>query len=540
MINPNRHVKEVAPYKLVHSLDKIRKAKGKEVFKLDWNESTVPPSKKVLSSIQRFLKNRNNLNWYADPSSEKLKKQISSRWKIKSDEILVTNGSDQAHELICNVYLEEEDEVIVPVPSYSNFLVWPKLRGAKVIELLYNIEEGPRIEEIISAVNQKTKIIYLINPYIHVYSEENIQELVGHSSHSLIIIDEAYYDFYGKSFINMINKHKNVIITRSFSKALSLAGLRLGYIAANKDTIDLLSRVHNFKSVNALAQIAGEAALKDYSFARRYVSESNKGIKLLLQEMPKLNFKIISTSAGFVLFKHKKFDDNYVVRLLEKNNIFVRIVKTNGDEKEYLRMNVGSLAQTRRLLDILIKLFSIRAVFIDRDGTIVNEPGGINLGDDVIDSPSKLRLLPHALGGLKKIVNKGYVIIVSSNQDGINRKQLSFEVYNKMNDYLNEEFGKNEVFVEKWLVCPHTPEEKCNCRKPKEGMINSLRERYYFNFKESYFIGDRESDMLLGRKLNMKTILVKRNEKSYNRVGVKVNLLADNLDEASFFLKNFS
>src|SRR3989344_5580791 len=323
MINTNRHIKDIQPYKITHSLEKISKFKGR-VFKLDWNESTIPPSQKVIKQIKQFLESKNHLNWYADPSSKDLQKEIAKYTGCSENQILITNGSDSAHELICNTYLEEGDEVIIPVPTYSNFLVWPKIHGANIIKTPYSIGQKCDVNQIINKINQKTKIIYLINPYICTYDINSIRRIVEASKDSLVIIDEAYYEFYGKSCVNLVKEFDNIIITRSFSKALSIAGLRLGYILANKNIIENLSKTHNFKSVNTLAQIAGKAILKDTNFVKNYSREVNKSSDFLAKELPKINFDVVQTNAGFILFKHKTIKKEKVKSILEKIGIFVR------------------------------------------------------------------------------------------------------------------------------------------------------------------------------------------------------------------------
>ncbi len=355
MVSVNKFVAKIVPYKLVHSLDKM--SKSQDVFKLDWNESTITPPKKVIKAIKHFLSHKGHVNWYADPSQKSLKEKIAKYANVKFNEILITNGSDQAHELICNTYLEEGNQVLVPIPTYTNFLIWPKIRGAKIIEMPYEINSENNVENIFNKINSKTKIVYLVNPYICVYSIKEITRLAKAKKNSLFLIDEAYYEFYGKSCTNLINKFDNIIITRSFSKALSIAGLRLGYIIANNKIIENLSKIHNFKSVNVLAQIAGEAILKDLRFVKHYVKEVNNAINLINIELPKMNFEVIPTHSGFVLFKHKTITKKKLIKVLEKNNIFVRDITKINSNQHYCRMNVGTVFQTRKLIKLMKKLF---------------------------------------------------------------------------------------------------------------------------------------------------------------------------------------
>lgn len=186
------------------------------------------------------------------------------------------------------------------------------------------------------------------------------------------------------------------------------------------------------------------------------------------------------------------------------------------------------------------KLFLIKAVFLDRDGTIVEEPSGPGVGDDIIASVEQLNFLPNAIKGLRKIVRMGYHLFVVSNQPGINRGQLTLDQYKSLNGVLVDALTKAGVVVEKWLVCPHLPEENCDCRKPKTGMVDSIKNQYSVDFKNSYLIGDRNSDLLLAKNLGTKSILVKRNEKNFVETGKKPDFKAKNLLDACQFIVNLN
>jgi histidinol-phosphate aminotransferase len=244
------------------------------------------------------MRRKQHLNWYPDPTAILLKNQISKYAGVKPSEVLVTNGSDQAHELICNTFLEEGDEVLVLAPTYSNFLIWVESRGARVKKFQVSIGEEFNVRDFLNTANSKTKLVYLIHPYIITPSEKDIAAISKSLPSTVVVVDEAYFEFYGKSCMNLIRNHDNLIVTRSFSKALFLAGLRLGYICSNQDNIRSLSKIHNFKSVNAIAQLAGVEILKNTSYVKNYTAEAKMSKKLLVVELPKLNFEIVPTDAG--------------------------------------------------------------------------------------------------------------------------------------------------------------------------------------------------------------------------------------------------
>jgi len=356
MIIPNKIKHTIFPYKKPYPLKNIYSER--KIFKLDWNEATIPPSKKVTQEIKQFLRQKNHLNLYPDPLSRNLKKAIANYVDIHTDKILVTNGSYSAHELICRTYLQKNNEILVPIPTYSNFLNLPKIQGAKIIKVPYNVGEKCNIDYIINKISKKTKIIYLVNPYIYNYDLNSIRRIVNAAKKSLVIVDEAYHEFYGKSCKNLINKFNNLIVTRSFSKAFSLAGLRLGYILTNRHIINNLSKLYNFKSVNALAHIAGVCALRDLNYVKKYVREVNKSISILSKELTKLNFRVITTRAGFILFKHITIKKEILKHKLENMGIFVNDLGAFKQTRNYLRMNVGTSTQTNDLIKLIKQHFS--------------------------------------------------------------------------------------------------------------------------------------------------------------------------------------
>jgi len=345
----NKHLKDIQPYKLSFSRAKIHE---KGVLKLDWNEATIPPSKKVVSSIIDFLSKENHLNWYPEVNPKNLLQELAKYTKIPSEQILITNGSDQAHELICNTFLNENDQVLIPIPTYTNFVIWPQIKGAKNV---YHkiVLENPNFEDLIDKINTKISLIYLVNPYIVEIPQKIIERILEKGIPT--IIDEAYFEFSGRSSLDLPKKFENLIITRSFSKALSFAGMRLGYICSSKRIIDELKKIHNFKSVNVLAQIGGEQILKDKNYFKKYVEEVRESTRLVQSELKGTNFKLIVSNSGFFLLKNNRINSTELGKILEKNKIFVRDMKSKGLEG-FVRLNLGTLSQTEELIKRLKKI----------------------------------------------------------------------------------------------------------------------------------------------------------------------------------------
>jgi D-glycero-D-manno-heptose 1,7-bisphosphate phosphatase len=173
------------------------------------------------------------------------------------------------------------------------------------------------------------------------------------------------------------------------------------------------------------------------------------------------------------------------------------------------------------------------AIFVDRDGTINEEIMYLH-------HPEKLKLYPDTLSGLKKFQNLGYRIVIVTNQPGIGIGYYPEEDFYRVNRRMLELFSREEILIDKIYFCPHSKSEKCSCRKPNLALIKRAENELNIDLGNSFFIGDKTSDIETGKKAGMKTILVKTGFKGEDReYHVKPDYLADNLlDAANIILKN--
>ena len=357
MVHPNNYLKNIALPPRAHSIKILDAQRSKKsIFKLDSNEAVIPPSPRAIEAVTSFLKEKNNLNWYPNPKADELKKEIARYVRMTPDHILPTNGSEQALEFISNAYVREGDEIIVPTPTFSPFTAWPLSRGGKIVEVPYDIYSGPRAETIQKKVTRKTKIIYLVNPYITTYSHKDIERIVRKNKHALVVVDEAYHEYYGKTSVGLVRRFDNIVVTRTLSKTFMLAGLRLGFMVTRKKTIENISKIIGLYNINAFAHVAGIAALTDAAYTKKYAREVAAATKVLARELPKLGFETMPTKAGFVLFRRANEDPKTIQKKLEVRGVFVRhpFLKKLPS---YLRMNVGNLKFTRKLITQFKKAF---------------------------------------------------------------------------------------------------------------------------------------------------------------------------------------
>lgn len=344
MIEPKAHIKKLESYNppLEGRKDKLR---------LDFNENTVGPSPKVIKAIKNVLKETIS----AYPEYEEFYKKLSKYLKIKRSELIVTNASDEAIKLIMDTYIEKGDEIILPVPTFPMFRIYAGLANARLANIFYKDDLSFPVEEILNAINDKTRMVVIVNPNNPTgtpVNKKDIIRIIEKAKNSLVVLDEAYTQFSKASCIALINKYKNLVIVQTFSKAFGLAGLRIGYLVSCEYNIKNIMKVTSPYSVNAMAVLAASAALDDSSYIKWYANEVNKAKKILYAELKKLNIKTYPSSANFILAyfgnKSKIIQDK-----LRDNGILIRDRSSDPLLKGCLRISVGTVEQTKRFIRLI-------------------------------------------------------------------------------------------------------------------------------------------------------------------------------------------
>jgi histidinol-phosphate aminotransferase len=203
-----------------------------------------------------------------------------------------------------------------------------------------------------------TKLIYLVNPNNPtgvLLNKKQISTVCTIASHCIVVVDEAYYEFAGQSIIDLIDDHPNLIVTRTFSKAWALAGLRVGYLSTNKGLIEQLKKVINPKSVSVLAQVAAAAALSDRQYMESYVNEVKASKMILIDFLRQYNLNVHDSTANYIMVQHPKLQT--LLEEMEKENIFVRDRSTFKNLPGFFRITIGDHEQTSELTKRLKRIF---------------------------------------------------------------------------------------------------------------------------------------------------------------------------------------
>ncbi len=344
-------INKLSPYKDAQSLPLSHPGK-KNFLKLDCNEAAYPPSPHVRARLLDFIENE-PLNWYPDTQSQDLKRALCKYVGYPPEFILTFNGCDHALDSICRTYLTKGDQAIIFSPIYDNFRLFVELTGASVVPFLSSSPFHAKIAGFEKLLTPKTKVIYLANPGNPTgttYSEEQIRTILD-VSNALVIVDEAYFEFWGISSLLLIKDYPNLIITRSFSKAFGLAGLRCGYLITDPRNVHSIEKTRNGKNINALAQLASEAALEDLAYIKEQIQRMHKTKEWFVNTMRTKGLIVDSTVANFVLLKVNCPDE--VEKILTNSNILIRNRSRFPQLDGYLRITIGMRREMENLTDIL-------------------------------------------------------------------------------------------------------------------------------------------------------------------------------------------
>ena len=492
--------------------------RGSGCLLLDFNERTTPYGGVIKEALGKML-TEDKMQIY--PEYSNIAKEIANYTKIKPQNIIITNGSDQAIDLVFRTFTKTNDEVIIPSPSFAMFYQCAEIVGNKIISPLYQGKDlSFPTQEILDKINPKTKLIIICNPNNPTGTLapiKDIEAVIKKAPKAVILIDEAYAEFSGVTAIPLIKKYKNLIITRTFSKAFGLAALRIGYAVGNQKLLAEIMKVRGPYDTNMPALCAVKAALKNLNLLYDYVDEVMNISKPMLENyFKKEKIKFYPSQANFILFKPK--NSNQAFNYFKNNNFFTRPRK-GGIINNTIRVTLGTAQQTAEFISAYRQINQPKKdtyAFIDRDGTLIYEPTPTETkpGDTPyqIDSFEKLKILPGVIEGLQKLINKNYRLVLISNQDGLGTNKFPESKFDEVQNEMLRIFKDNGIEFEKIFICPHLPKNNCNCRKPKTGLLDNFIRDNNINWKKSVVIGNSNDDKDLAENLKLNFIKIKTNQ----------------------------
>ena len=333
-------------------------------IKLSANESALGPSPKA---IKEYIKVSKNFKRYPDADGTFLKKTIAQKFKLDQSRIILGNGSDQIFELICKAFLNKKDEVVISRYSFIIYRIYSKLNSAKVVYAPEN-NFTSSVENILSCVTNKTKIVFIANPNnptgTYISKKEILRLRKKLRSDILLVMDDAYFEYINfKDYecgLKLFSKFKNVVVTRTFSKIYGLAGLRVGWGYASKNIIDSLYEIKPPFNVSRPALFAATAAIKDTTWLNKERKHVRKWSKKFYDIFKELNIQTNKTSVNFSLinFNRVKKNSKQVFYSLARVGILLRQMDVYSI-KNSLRVTIGNSEENLKLIIELKKILNV-------------------------------------------------------------------------------------------------------------------------------------------------------------------------------------
>lgn len=459
--------------------------------------------------INKALGNFKYYNYYPDPEYKSLRQALANYAGVTMKKIMVGTGSDELLDLFLRLILDEGDKVINCPPTFGMYTALIELNKGVVVSVPRKSDFSLDIKEIKSKIDKKVKLIIICNPNNptgSVSKDGEIVELLD--TGKLVLVDEAYFEFYGKTVVSLLKKYPNLIITRTLSKWAGIAGLRLGFSISSPFFVDQLLKIKPPFNVNLAAEIAGKAALEDLDKTKLILKKTIKERERVYTQLKEIPYLKIYPSYANLLYMEVNQNFDQLKDYLAKNKIIVRL------SENAIRLTIGTPEQNSKVIQIF-KEFKYEKIkkyaFLDRDGTLIFEPQDTFQ----IDSIKKLKLLDGVIKGLKELTEEEYELIMISNQDGLGTSSFpraDFEIpQNKMLSI----FEKNGIKFKKIFICSHLPSENCDCRKPKIGLVKKFLINNKVDKSKSFVCGDRETDSLFAKNIGIKFIPMQTNGNFY-------------------------
>jgi histidinol-phosphate aminotransferase len=331
---------------------------GRDGLRLDFNENTVGCSPRVLERLRKI--GPEELARY--PEREPVEALVAKFLGITPSEVLLTNGVDEAIHLLCETYLEPGDEAMIVVPTYSMYRIYMMAAGAQVISIPAGQDFRFPAEKLQSRISPRTRLIAIANPNNPtgtVAPRDELLQIARSAPDAAVLVDEAYFEFYGQTVLSKREEAPNLFVTRTFSKAYGMAGLRIGVLVGDTDQMRAVRRVSSPYSVNAVALACIPAALADSGYIQQYVSEVRAGRVRLERALEGNGIQFWPSEANFVLARvgSGPADSAVFVEKMRGHGILVRDRSSDHGCERCVRITLGPSEHVDRLLRALQATF---------------------------------------------------------------------------------------------------------------------------------------------------------------------------------------
>ncbi len=335
----------------------------RSVLRLDFNENTLACSPKVRDVLGRI--SAGELTRY--PEREPVEALVADHLRLAPEQVVLTNGVDEAIHVLFETFLDAGDELLLPVPTYTMYEVYASATDAKIVAVQSAADLQFPFERLLAAIGSQTKTIAIANPNSpagSVATRAQLMEIARRAPHAAVLVDEAYFHFHGETVIDLIGEIPNLIVARTFSKAYGLAGLRLGLLAGSVELMRWIRRVLSPYSVNSLALACLPPALEDAAYLEWYVGEVLAARADFEAALDQERIRRWPSHANFVLVEigsqHAEF-----VRHMRAAGVLVRDRSNDPGCDGCVRITIGTRQQMRTAASALHE--TLAALQITRD-----------------------------------------------------------------------------------------------------------------------------------------------------------------------------
>ena len=348
VLKPRQAVLDMAPY---HPPSGGRRNK----LRLDFNENTVGAPPHVLDFIKRFI-TAADLSMY--PEYDHALPELSQHFGVTAEQLTLTNGTDEAIQLLINTFVDDEQDVLLLRPTYAMYRFYAQLAGARIEEVDY--KEGSLafpVDDLLARITNATRAVLISNPNNPTGTGTNlnvIERILRKAENAAVLIDEAYFEFSGVTALPLIRTYPNLFVSRTFSKIYGMAAMRCGCLLSQAANVGHLRKAQSPYSVNMIAAMSARIAVQEQKFIEDYALEVLAARELLYVGFEHLNIPYIKSQANFVLFQA---GDRALAVRDELRNRGVLVRDRSYELPGYVRVTVGTRDQIQRFLDELEQIW---------------------------------------------------------------------------------------------------------------------------------------------------------------------------------------
>lgn len=316
-------------------------SREKNIVKINANENPYPPSPEAIKAINEFDCNR--LRFYPDANALEFKKALAEFYGVSVENVFLGNGSDDVLALSFQAFFNSDKPIAYPDITYSFYPVWCRLFNIPYKN--YPLDDNFRINP--EDYKEQNGGVVIPNPNAPTSigeGREFIERIMEYNKDSVVIIDEAYVDFGGYSSVELTKKYENLLITGTFSKSRSLAGMRIGYAIGSKTLISVLEAVknsYNSYTLNSVSMAAGTAAIKDRAYFESTVSKVIATRQRVAEELRALGFTVLNSQTNFLFATHNAINIKDYFEWLKAQKVFIRYFNLPRINN-YVRITIGT------------------------------------------------------------------------------------------------------------------------------------------------------------------------------------------------------